>query len=62
MTSRPRFYRRDYRNMRVLARMRLDEFVRGDAQALQKLKVLPFEEVIAACFEVLDAQDPTQDA
>jgi hypothetical protein len=62
MTSRPRFYRRDYRNMQVLARMRLDEFVRGDEQALQKLKALPFEEVVAACFEVLDAQDPPRDA
>lgn len=51
-----RFFRRDYRNARTLALLRLQDFVRGDQGALRKLEPLPFEEVVVACFEVLDAQ------
>lgn len=57
-----RLYRRDYRNALVLARMRIAEHVAGDVEALPKLAALPFEEVIVACFEILDAEDPPPDA
>jgi hypothetical protein len=48
---------RDDANDLVLARMRVYEALEGDEDAAASLLKLPFDAVIAACFEVMDAPD-----
>ena len=48
-------------NALVLARMRISEYLGGDEAALEKLVGLPYEVVVAACLEALEAPDGVLD-